>query len=63
MGMNGRGDYMDGAMNGGMEMSSGMNGAMGSMGPMNGRGTQTYRPPDRRGICRDYYSESDVGHP
>ncbi|KAI0936116.1 hypothetical protein AcW1_000438 [Taiwanofungus camphoratus] len=56
MGMNGRGDYMDGAMNGGMEMSSGMNGAMGSMGPMNGRGTQTYRPPDRRGICRDYYN-------
>jgi RNA-binding protein 26 len=49
--MSGRADYMDGGMNGAMEMG------MGSM--MNGRGT--YRPPDRgRGICRDYHSTSHL---
>ena len=37
--------------------SDGVNGAMGQR--MNGRGPSTqYHPPDqRRGICRDYYSE------
>ncbi|GJE85947.1 hypothetical protein PsYK624_020270 [Phanerochaete sordida] len=44
----GRADYMDGGMNGAMDM--GMGG-----GTMNGRGA--YRPPDRgRGICRDYHN-------
>lgn len=46
--ISGRADYMDGGMNGAMDM--GMGG-----GTMNGRGA--YRPPDRgRGICRDYHS-------
>ena len=47
MDVNGRPDYMDGGM-AGMDMGMGMNG-------MNGRG-QNYRPPERRGICRDYHS-------
>ncbi|EMD41690.1 hypothetical protein CERSUDRAFT_110267 [Gelatoporia subvermispora B] len=46
MAINGRGDYMDGAI----DESMAMNGAMG----MNGRGA--YRPPERRGICRDYHN-------
>ncbi len=47
--ISGRADYMDGGMDGAMEM--GIGGGM-----MNGRGA--YRPPDRgRGICRDYHSE------
>ena len=46
--VSGRADYMDGGMNGPMEM-----GMVGNM--TNGRGA--YRPPDRpRGICRDYHS-------
>lgn len=44
--MSGRADYMDGGMNGAMEM--------GMAGMMNGR--SAYRPPERRGICRDYHS-------
>ncbi|KAI0336015.1 hypothetical protein GY45DRAFT_572451 [Cubamyces sp. BRFM 1775] len=47
MDVNGRPDYMDGGM-AGMDMGMGMNG-------MNGRG-QNYRPPERRGICRDYHN-------
>ncbi|KAL6304235.1 hypothetical protein BKA93DRAFT_301444 [Sparassis latifolia] len=46
MAMNGRSDYVEGSMNGGMD---------GGMGHINGRGPQ-YRPPDRRGICRDYHN-------
>ncbi|OCH96612.1 hypothetical protein OBBRIDRAFT_815871 [Obba rivulosa] len=46
--IHGRGDYMDGAVDESMGM--GMNGVMG----MNGRGV--YRPPERRGICRDYHN-------
>ncbi|TFK87937.1 hypothetical protein K466DRAFT_547919 [Polyporus arcularius HHB13444] len=47
MDMNGaRADYMDGGMVG-----------MGMNGGMNGRGGQSYRPPEqRRGICRDYHN-------
>ncbi|OBZ79524.1 hypothetical protein A0H81_00580 [Grifola frondosa] len=51
-GVNGRGDYMDVAMGGTDMVMGGMNGVM---GPMNGRG-QSYRPPERRGICRDYHN-------
>ncbi|KAI0639206.1 hypothetical protein C8Q77DRAFT_46053 [Trametes polyzona] len=47
MDVNGRPDHMDGGM-AGMDMGMGMNG-------MNGRG-QNYRPPERRGICRDYHN-------
>ena len=48
MNVSGRADYMDGGM-------AGMDGGMGA----NGRNGHNYRPPDqRRGICRDYHSES-----
>ncbi len=47
MGFEGRPDYMDGGAAPGMD--SGMNGV-----PVGPRGA--YRPPERRGICRDYYS-------
>ncbi|KAJ3479184.1 hypothetical protein NLI96_g9235 [Meripilus lineatus] len=47
MGIEGRPDYMDGGPAPGME--SGMNGV-----PVGPRGS--YRPPERRGICRDYHS-------
>ncbi|KAI0768482.1 hypothetical protein BD413DRAFT_605283 [Trametes elegans] len=47
MDLNGRPDFMDGGM-------AGMDGGMGMNG-MNGRG-QNYRPPERRGICRDYHN-------
>ncbi|KAI0082217.1 hypothetical protein K474DRAFT_1634213 [Panus rudis PR-1116 ss-1] len=42
MGLNGRADFMDGGMNGAMDM-----------GRTNNRGP---RPDQRRGICRDYYN-------
>lgn len=49
--ISGRADYMDGGMNGAMEL--GMGGSM-----ANGR-APPYRQPERsRGICRDYHSES-----
>ncbi|KAI0824150.1 hypothetical protein BC628DRAFT_1323183 [Trametes gibbosa] len=47
MNVAGRPDFMDGGM-AGMDMGMGMNG-------MDGRG-QNYRPPERRGICRDYHN-------
>ncbi|KAI0670098.1 hypothetical protein C8Q78DRAFT_167784 [Trametes maxima] len=47
MDLAGRPDFMDGGMTG-MDMGMGMNG-------MNGRGPN-YRPPERRGICRDYHN-------
>ncbi|KAH9853210.1 hypothetical protein C2E23DRAFT_778151 [Lenzites betulinus] len=47
MNVTGRPDFMDGGM-AGMDMGMGMNG-------MDGRG-QNYRPPERRGICRDYHN-------
>ncbi|KAI0361838.1 hypothetical protein OH77DRAFT_466862 [Trametes cingulata] len=47
MDLAGRPDFMDGGM-AGMDMGAGMNG-------MNGRGPN-YRPPERRGICRDYHN-------
>ncbi|KAI0374368.1 hypothetical protein BV20DRAFT_1041340 [Pilatotrama ljubarskyi] len=47
MDLAGRPDFMDGGM-AGMDMGTGMNG-------MNGRGPN-YRPPERRGICRDYHN-------
>ena len=48
--LSGRADYMDGGMNGAMELGMGGN-------SMNGRGG--FRPQERgRGICRDYHSES-----
>jgi RNA-binding protein 26 len=52
-GMNGH----DGGMHmGGMGMNGGMHG---HMGQMNDRRPQGYQPPDqKRGLCRDYHSES-----
>ena len=47
--MSGRPDFMDGGMNSGMDL--GTNGGM-----MGNRGG--YRSSERRGICRDYHSES-----
>lgn len=49
MGLEGRPDYMDGGAAPGVDM--GMNGL-----PAGHRGA--YRPPERRGICRDYHSMS-----
>ena len=47
--ISGRADYMDGGMNGAMEMGMGMQ----QMGMNRG----AYQPPGRgRGICRDYHS-------
>ena len=60
MGQRGGRGGMDG-YDGGMHMGGmGMNGGMsGNMGPMNGRRPQGYQPPDqKRGLCRDYHSES-----
>lgn len=49
--ISGRADYMDGGMNGAMEMGMGMQ-------PM-GMNRGAYQPPGRgRGICRDYHSVS-----
>ncbi|KAL1952161.1 hypothetical protein VTO73DRAFT_1310 [Trametes versicolor] len=48
MDVSGRPDFMDGGM-------AGMDMGMGGMNGMNGRG-QNYRPPERRGICRDYHN-------
>jgi RNA-binding protein 26 len=57
-GMNGHGGGMS---MGGMGMNGGMNG---NMGQMNGRRPQGYQPPDqKRGLCRDYHSESQFYRP
>lgn len=52
MGLNGRGDFMDG----GMGMRNG------NLGVQNGQ--SRYQPPGtQRGICRDYFSESPAAYP